>query len=148
MQKSHQHYIPVKEIEAYHKSGKDVTLNFKSQDEREVNQQLEERLRKDKEEEGEGGMVGTVFNAKKQESNFNAFAGKGVSLSGPSQQESEISDMEAAIYAEYADDPELAMAMIQSMRQSAQESLNIPDEPDSSADPSTFVTLQLRMPDG
>lgn len=53
-------------------------------------------------------MVGTVFNAKKQERNFNAFTGQGVSLSAPSQQESSMSDMEAAIYAEYPDDPELA----------------------------------------
>lgn len=38
MKKDFQHYVKVKEIQEYHKSGKDCTLNFKAQDDREINQ--------------------------------------------------------------------------------------------------------------
>ena len=52
------------------------------------------------------------------------------------------------MYEEYGDDPELAYAMKLSMMEQEAAALDVPDEPPEGADPSTIVSLQIRMPDG
>ena len=59
-----------------------------------------------------------------------------------------MTDEELAIMANYEHDPELAAAMVSSMREEARQTLIVPDEPPANADPNTITTLQIRCPDG
>ena len=72
--------------------------------------------------------------------------GGGAAASGGAQQN--MTDEDLAIMASYADDPELAQAMIQSRRDAEISSVEIPPEPPADADPNTITTLQIRCPDG
>jgi UBX domain len=55
-------------------------------------------------------------------------------------------DFDAALYAQYGDDPELAFALKMSMMEEAAKQLTVPDEPPV-GEPGS-VNLQLRLPDG
>ena len=59
-----------------------------------------------------------------------------------------MNETDAIMYAAYADDPELAMAIKMSMLEEEAKKMVVPDEPAKDADPSTVVTLQLRLSDG
>ena len=59
-----------------------------------------------------------------------------------------MTDEELAILASYENEPELAAAMISSMREQARQTLIVPDEPPINSDPNTITTLQIRCPDG
>ena len=61
------HYFTPAEIDKYHKTHKNVQLNFRGQDERELNEQLQNRLKQD----GEGGEEVK----KEEEPKFQAFTG-------------------------------------------------------------------------
>lgn len=130
------------------------------QDERELEEALQRSLKENyKEGQGQGDdddapMVGTVLNRragagakKEEEKKFNAFTGQGVSLGGKPG-DTDMNDMDAALYAGYADDPEMAMAIKLSMLEEEANKMSVPDEPQESADPNTFATLQLRFKDG
>ena len=56
-----------------------------------------------------------------------------------------MEDEDAALYAAYGDDPELAFALKMSMMEEKAKALVVPDEPDVSTPGS--VNIQLRMPD-
>jgi len=59
-----------------------------------------------------------------------------------------MTDEELAIMASFEHDPELAAAMVQSMRESKRDAIVVPSEPPADADPNTITTLQIRLPDG
>ena len=59
-----------------------------------------------------------------------------------------MDDMDAALYAGYEDDPEMAMAIKMSMLEEEASKMTVPDEPSEDVDPNTFATLQLRFKDG
>ena len=59
-----------------------------------------------------------------------------------------MTDEELAIMANFENDPELAAAMVQSMREEARQCLVVAAEPPKDADPNTITTLQIRCPDG
>lgn len=61
------HYFTPAEIEKYHKTHKNVQLNFRGQDERELDEQLKNKLKED----GEGGEEAK----KEEEPKFTAFTG-------------------------------------------------------------------------
>lgn len=122
-------YISVHEILNCHKDNKNRKLNVGGADERELEEALQRSLKdykdqnkgnNDDDEEG-GGMVGTVLNRRAQpeehKNNFKAFGGKGVSLvdNTMSAAPGMVDPDEAALYAQYEEDPELAMALKLSM---------------------------------
>lgn len=57
-----------------------------------------------------------------------------------------MEDEDAALYAAYGDDPELAFALKMSMMEEKAKALVIPDEPEVSTPGS--VNIQLKLPDG
>ena len=57
-----------------------------------------------------------------------------------------MQDEDAALYAAYGDDPELAFALKMSMMEEKAKALVIPDEPEVSTPGS--VNIQLKLPDG
>jgi hypothetical protein len=57
-----------------------------------------------------------------------------------------MEDEDAALYAAYGDDPELAFALKMSMMEEKAKALVIPDEPEASTPGS--VNIQLKLPDG
>ena len=58
-----------------------------------------------------------------------------------------MSDEEAALIAQYGDDPELLMAIKASMQEEQMKVLVVPDEPPADADPAKVVTIQAKCSD-
>ena len=77
--------------------------------------------------------VGSVLNSgkgqKQEETKFQAFTGKGVSLGSQAQQDVVMRDEDAALYSQYGDDPELAYAIKMSMLEEEAKRAQVPDEP-------------------
>ena len=99
-------YISAKKIDIYHKdpANKDHKLNFKGQDERELDAKLKESMNDGEEEK------------KPEEPKFTAFTGKGVKLV---EDEPAAIDTQSELYgilaAEYGDDPEMIQGIMMSM---------------------------------
>ena len=136
-------YFKASDIEKFHKNNKNDKLNVSSQDEREIEAQLQKRLQQD----GEGNEEAK----KPEEPKFQAFTGKGVSLNDGQPKSAGVdtnSELYKTLAAEYGDDPEMIQGIIMSMQSSEIENLTVPDEPAASEDPANVVNIQLRMPDG
>lgn len=108
-----QMHISAKEIDDYHKANKNNKLNVSGQDERELDAALERSL---KEMGGEEQKK-----EKPEEPKFQAFTGKGVSLSDAASEKKEGVDVNSELYktlaAEYGDDPEMIQGIILSMQE-------------------------------
>ena len=72
---------------------------------------------------------------------FQTFTGTGVSLGGGPNPDVIMSDEDAALIAQYGDDPELLMAIKASMQEEQMKAIQVPDEPPADADPATVVTI-------
>lgn len=59
-----------------------------------------------------------------------------------------MSDEDAALIAQYGDDPELLAALKASMNEAQLASYVIPDEPPADAEPSLVTLIRLRGPNG
>jgi hypothetical protein len=99
-------------------------------------------------EDGEGGGA-----KEPEEPKFKAFTGKGVSLNdaddGGNNGGAAIdnnSELYQTLAAEYGDDPEMILGIIESMKMDEVQKINVPVEPDAGAE--GVVNLQLRLPDG
>lgn len=126
-------------------------------DERELEEALQRSLKdyqdqnqQNRDDDDAEPAVGTVLNrGKKSEDDggnkFQAFSGKGISL-GQDRPSENMEDVDANLYAEYGDDPELAYAIKMSMLQQEQEALAVPDEPQDTDDQTQVLTLQFRLP--
>lgn len=145
--------MSVSQIEAYHKDNKNRKLNTGGADERELEEALKRSMQdmKDKdqyEKLGDDGApsVGSVLNkgaAAQDKPKFEAFKGQGTKL--VQDEDVDMRDEAAALYSEFGDDPELAMAIKMSMIEEEAKRMVVPEEPPAS-DPQA-VTVQIRLPD-
>ena len=128
--------MAVSQIEAYHKDNKNRKLNTGGADERELEEALKRSMQdmKDKDQYerfgDDGAAPGSVLNkGQPAQPKFEAFKGQGTKL--VADEDVDMRDEAAALYSEFGDDPELAMAIKMSMIEEEVKRAVVPEEPES-----------------